>query len=33
MMQVSDSHMVKCWLYENTKERMIDRKDYEEEGR
>lgn len=25
--------MVKCWLYENTKERMIDRKDYEEEGR
>ena len=30
-MQISDSHMVKCWLYENTNERMIDRKDYVEE--
>jgi len=32
-MQVSDTHMVKCWLYENSKECMIDRKDYVEEGK
>ena len=30
-MKVSDTHFVKCWLYENTTENMINRKDYVEE--
>ena len=31
-MKISDTHMAKCWLYENTTECVIDRKDYKEES-
>ena len=30
--RISDTHQVKCWMYENTTECMIDRKDYKEES-
>lgn len=31
-MALSDTHGVKCWLYESTKENMLDKKDYVEES-